>query len=166
MKVTSLNKVIDFSTNSKNNNKTVGLVVGSFDILHVGHLNLFRLAKRYVDVLIVGLDHDETIKATKGSNRPVNNFKRRSEFLNDLHTVDKIFLIENISTHGSEESLETYTDLLENIKPTHIFTHEICDRHWKNKNNLAKKHKIVCVTDKSDKITTSGEIIQKLMLDF
>jgi cytidyltransferase-like protein len=166
MKVTSLNDVITFSSKYRNESKTVGLIVGSFDILHMGHLNLFRLAKKHVDILIVGLDHDKTIKMTKGNNRPVNNYERRSSFLNDLHNVDKVFLIEEISIHGSEEALSTYTNLIEKLAPTHIFTHKRCDKHWNLKEKLAKQYGITFIIDNSEKITTSGDIIKRLELDF
>lgn len=62
MKVTDLGELEELASKAKSENKKVGLVVGSFDILHMGHLNLFRLAKEYVDFLIVGIDHDETIR--------------------------------------------------------------------------------------------------------
>jgi len=103
---------------------------------------------------------------TKGDNRPVNSFARRSDFLNDLHTVDKVFLAEDTSKHGSEKSMKTYRKLLKTIKPTHIFTHKICDKHWKDKMELATQENIICIVDKSARVTNSGNIIKKLELDF
>ena len=124
MKTNTLKEIAKYSKQIKKEGKSVGLVVGSFDILHLGHLNLFRLAKEHVD-----------------------------------------FLIERISKHGSEGSIETLTDLLNKIKPTHIFTHVICDRHWKEKEKLAKKLGVTCVLDESEKITNSGTIIDILELE-
>ncbi len=77
----SLQKVIGTVNSTKKTGLKVGLVTGGFDVLHMGHLNLFRLAKKNCDILVVGLDHDKTLKATKGENRPINNYKRRSQFL-------------------------------------------------------------------------------------
>lgn len=77
-KVVKVPQMLDLTETYKKDNKTIGLVVGSFDVCHLGHLNLFRFAKKHIDILIVGLDHDETIKQTKGSNRPINNFERRA----------------------------------------------------------------------------------------
>ena len=164
-KTSTFTEIVRYSENVKNEGKSLGLVVGSFDILHLGHLNLFRLAKKHVDFLIVGLDRDETIRLTKGINRPINNYERRSAFLNEVRTVDKVFLIERISKHGSEESIETFTHLIGSIKPTHIFTHIVCDRHWREKEILAKNIEITCVLDKSKKITNSGTIIDLLELE-
>lgn len=101
-KVSSLRGAARYAKDRRDEGQTVGLIVGSFDILHLGHINLFRFAKKHVDCIIVGLDNDQTIKLVKGKNRPVNNFRRRSEVLTDLETIDKIFLVEKTSFHGSE----------------------------------------------------------------
>lgn len=161
-KITTLNGASRFSKNKQQNNKTVGLVVGSFDILHLGHTNLFHFAKKYADFLIVGLDNDETIKLVKGKNRPVNNYKRRSKLLTELENIDKVFIIKKTSTHGSEEAFEFYKNIVEKIKPTHIFTHKTCDKYWKKKRDIAQANKIKILLDNSRKITNSGTILDKL----
>lgn len=159
-KIASINQVARFSKIEKQNNKTVGLVVGSFDIIHLGHINLFRYAKKHVDLLIVGLDNDKTIKLVKGKSRPVNNFKRRSELLSDLENVDKIFEIKTVSHHDSEEALEIYKDIVNKISPTHIFTHKTCDKHWSKKLKIAQQLGISFLLDKSKKITNSGTVLK------
>ena len=111
--ITTFEGAANFSKKVQKKGKTVGLVVGSFDILHLGHINLFRYAKKHVDILIVGLDNDRTIKLVKGDNRPINNFKRRSEFLSDLRTINKIFEIDIVSHHDSEEALDSFRKLVE-----------------------------------------------------
>jgi len=82
--------------------------------------------------------------------------------LSDLHTLDKLFEIKKISYHDSEEALETYAQLILKLSPTHVFTHKICDRHWKKKRQLANKHKITFLLDKSKRVTNSGAIINIL----
>src|SRR3989344_7054281 len=98
----SLQKVIATCKRERETGTKVGLVTGGFDVLHMGHLNLFRLAKKHCDILIVGLDHDKTLKATKGENRPINNYQRRSQFLSDLSTVDYVFKINKVFKHGED----------------------------------------------------------------
>lgn len=161
-KITTLKGAAEFSKKCKKASKTVGLVVGSFDILHLGHINLFRYAKKFVNVLIIGLDNDETIRLVKGKTRPINNFKRRSDLLSDLETVDKIFRIETTSHHDSEEAVENYRKVVALISPTHVFTHKVCDGHWKNKKKIAKNNNITFLTDRSRKITNSGTILNRL----
>lgn len=124
-KTISLSEAIAFSKKYRGQNKTIGLIVGGFDVCHLGHINLFRLAKKYVDFVIVGLDSDGTIRKNKGSGRPINNYKRRSEFLSDLITIDKIFPIKEIIVHGSKKSFNLYISLVRKIKPTYVFTHKI-----------------------------------------
>ena len=119
-KITTLNGAAVFSKAVQENGKTVGLVVGNFDIIHLGHINLFRFAKKHSNILIVGLDNDQTIKHVKGENRPINNFRRRAELLSELETIDKIFEIKTTSHHDSEEALEFYKQIVSRIS-LHIF---------------------------------------------
>lgn len=161
-KITTLKGAADFSRNECSKGKKVGLVVGSFDILHLGHINLFSFAKKHVDYLLVGLDNDETIRLVKGENRPINNYKQRAKLLSNIVTIDKIFRIDKTSHHDSEEALKSYKELVDQIQPTHIFTHKTCDQHWLNKSRIAKGKNITFLSDMSKKITNSGTILAKL----
>lgn len=163
-KLTTMQGATKFSRDKKKNGQTVGLVVGSFDILHLGHANLFSFAKKHAENLIVGLDNDQTIKLVKGANRPINNYKNRARLLAELSSVDVIFPIKKISHHDSEEASEAYELLVKTIRPTHIFTHKICDSHWQRKREIAKKYNIEFMLDKSKRVTNSGTIINKLRL--
>ena len=162
-KIISFKDAINFSESEKENGKTVGLIVGSFDILHLGHANLFSLAKKHCDVLIVGLDNDKTITLVKGETRPINNFSRRAKLLEQIQNIDKIFEIKRVAHHDSERAKKIYSSLLLKISPTHIFTHKTCDTHWHKKRDLAKENNIVCVLDKTTRITNSGTIIEQIL---
>lgn len=162
-KISTLNATATFSKKEQINGKTVGLVVGSFDLIHLGHINLFRFAKRNCDFVVVGLDNDQTIRLVKGEGRPINTFMRRAKLLSDLNTVDKIFEIKNISHHDSEDALESYQKIVSKISPTYIFTHKMCDNHWKKKRKIAKGANIVFLLDRSHKVTNSGAILHKLL---
>ncbi len=63
---------------------------GCFDILHVGHVRYLTAAKNFGDVLIVGLNTDESVKKLKGASRPVNNQNDRAEVLLGLKAVDHV----------------------------------------------------------------------------
>ena len=162
----SISKVREITKISKIKNLKVGLVTGGFDVLHMGHLNLFRLAKKHCDVLIVGLDHDDTLKATKGANRPINNYARRSQFLSDLSTVDYIFKINKVFKHGDEKSTKYFENLYEKINPSYVFTHTATDSLSKRRKMLAKKTGITFIPDRSKIVTYTTEIIKKLELEF
>ena len=77
-------------------NKKIVFTNGCFDILHVGHVRYLRTAKNFGDVLIVGLNTDESVRKLKGASRPINNQDDRAEVLLGLKAVDYvIFFGEN-----------------------------------------------------------------------
>ena len=63
---------------------------GCFDILHRGHATYLQQAKELGDVLIVGLNSDESITRLKGESRPVNNLEDRAFLLGALESVDYV----------------------------------------------------------------------------
>tara|TARA_Y100001938_G_C7888204_1_gene328484 strand:- start:222 stop:611 length:390 start_codon:yes stop_codon:yes gene_type:complete len=73
---------------------------GCFDILHRGHVELFKYAKSLGDYLVVGIDEDERIKNAKGPSRPVNNVKDRKMVLESISYIDEVV------TFSSDSELE------------------------------------------------------------
>ena len=63
---------------------------GCFDILHRGHIELFRYAKSLGDELVVGIDTDEKVKLDKGEDRPINNLQDRMLMLQSIEFIDKV----------------------------------------------------------------------------
>ena len=63
---------------------------GCFDILHKGHIELFRYAKSLGDELVVGIDSDEKIRLDKGKNRPINDLQYRMTMLQSIKYIDKV----------------------------------------------------------------------------
>ena len=63
---------------------------GCFDILHRGHIELFRYAKSLGDELVVGIDTDEKVKLDKGKDRPINNVQDRIFMLQSIKYIDKV----------------------------------------------------------------------------
>lgn len=72
--------------------KRVGFTSGVFDIVHPGHVEYLEAARAEVDVLIVGLNSDSSVKANKGEFRPINNEQARAEVLAGLQAVDHVFV--------------------------------------------------------------------------
>ena len=70
-------------------------VNGCFDILHRGHIELFRYAKSLGDYLIIGIDSDTRVKHLKGSSRPINNQDDRKFFLESIKFIDKVVVFNN-----------------------------------------------------------------------
>ncbi len=73
---------------SRNKFKKIVFTNGCFDILHRGHLEYLSEAKRLGDLLILGLNSDQSVKKLKGEFRPINNELDRKFFLENLRSVD------------------------------------------------------------------------------
>jgi len=77
----------------KKDGKKIVFTNGCFDILHVGHVQYLAQAAEKGNVLVVGINSDESIKAlNKGENRPINELNARKTVLSSLFFVD--FVIE------------------------------------------------------------------------
>ena len=89
-KVREVDELKEIIRKKHSQGKKVVFSNGCFDILHVGHTQLLNKAKSFGDVLILGLNTDESIKKIKGPDRPVNNQQDRAEVLSNLQCVDYI----------------------------------------------------------------------------
>lgn len=68
------------------------LTQGSYDLVHIGHARYLEAAKKEGDVLMVGLDSDEKIRARKGPERPIVPEDERLEMVLHLRPVDFVIL--------------------------------------------------------------------------
>tara|TARA_R110000824_G_scaffold3833_8_gene18312 strand:- start:8746 stop:9150 length:405 start_codon:yes stop_codon:yes gene_type:complete len=71
-------------------NSTTVFTNGCFDILHRGHIELFKYAKSLGSVLVVGIDTDEKVREEKGPQRPFNSLLDRICVLESIRYVDKV----------------------------------------------------------------------------
>jgi len=91
----------------KKSGKKITFTNGCFDILHLGHVNYLEKASNLGDVLIVGINSDESIKKIKGSNRPINSLEDRIGIIASLSSVDYVVTFNE----------ETPINLIKSIKP-------------------------------------------------
>jgi D-glycero-beta-D-manno-heptose 1-phosphate adenylyltransferase len=68
--------------------KSIATLNGSFDLLHAGHLEIIYQASLQADVLIVGLNTDESIKKYKSPKRPIITLEYRKQMMAALEYVD------------------------------------------------------------------------------
>ena len=74
---------------NQRNGKTVVFTNGVFDIIHPGHVRFLSEAKKLGDILVVGLNTDESVKQFKPG-RPINTLKDRLEVVDTLKPVDYV----------------------------------------------------------------------------
>jgi rfaE bifunctional protein nucleotidyltransferase chain/domain len=70
--------------------KRIVFTNGVFDLLHPGHVRYLQQARALGDVLIVGLNSDESVRRNKGSDRPITPENERAEVLAALDCVDAV----------------------------------------------------------------------------
>ena len=85
---------------------------GCFDILHRGHVELFRYCSQLAipamgGSVIVGINSDESVRRLKGDSRPINNVKDRMFLLQSIKYVDQVIVFEE----------DTPYELIKEIKP-------------------------------------------------
>lgn len=78
----------------KEEGKRIAFANGHFDLLHVGHLRYLQAAKAEGDVLVVGLNGDDSVRRLKGPGRPVVPAAERAELLAALEPVDFVVVFE------------------------------------------------------------------------
>ena len=79
------------------NSNTVWLN-GTFDVLHMGHINLFSHARKLAGPkgkVVVGTDSDERVLELKGPLRPINNIFDRLDFLRAIKYIDGVVTFSN-----------------------------------------------------------------------
>jgi len=74
----------------KEQKKKIVFTNGCFDILHKGHVQYLNTAKSFGDVLILGLNSDDSVRRLKGLSRPINGESDRAYILASLESVDYV----------------------------------------------------------------------------
>lgn len=74
--------------------RSVALANGCFDILHAGHVRYLEGAKREADVLVVGLNGDDSVRRLKGPGRPIVPAADRALVVAALRSVDHVIVFE------------------------------------------------------------------------
>lgn len=107
-------KIVDPAFFSKHEDelhqKKIVFTNGCFDILHVGHVTYLAQAKALGDVLVIGLNSDDSVRRLKGPDRPVNAQDARALVLAALESVDYVVFFSedtpyNIITHVKPDIL-------------------------------------------------------------
>ncbi len=92
---------------SKLRSKKIVFTNGCFDLLHVGHIRYLQEARAQGDLLVIGVNADESVKRLKGPTRPIQNENDRAEILSALSAVDYVVIFPE----------ETPAKLIETVRP-------------------------------------------------
>ncbi len=87
--------------------KKIVFTNGCFDLLHAGHAHYLAKAKSFGDVLVVGLNSDNSIRRIKGPKRPIVPQHMRAYLLDSLKPVDYVVVFEE----------DTPLELIKSIRP-------------------------------------------------
>lgn len=99
-KILTLDQLAAESGRLRSESQRVVATNGCFDILHVGHVRYLTAARKLGEVLVVGLNGDDSVRQLKGEGRPVNREQDRAEVLAALESVDYVTIFpENRATN-------------------------------------------------------------------
>ena len=87
-KIKLRNEIAAIAKNLRNEGIKLVFTNGCFDILHLGHVRYLREAKKLGDILIIGVNSDDSVTALKGPGRPYVSEMERAEILASLECVD------------------------------------------------------------------------------
>jgi D-glycero-beta-D-manno-heptose 1-phosphate adenylyltransferase len=105
--IKTLKELISIRKQLKRGSKKVVFTNGCFDIIHAGHVDYLCKAKELGNVLIVGLNTDDSVKRIKGDKRPIMKESERAIILANLKPVDYVVLFDE----------ETPIKLIEELVP-------------------------------------------------
>ena len=100
---------------------------GCFDVIHRGHIELFKYAKSLGDELIVGIDSDEKVKKDKGEGRPINNLNDRAFILQSIKYIDRVIKF---------DSTDELRRLVKDIKPDIM----VIGSDWEGKDVIGQEY--------------------------
>ena len=103
--VVTLEKLILRFAPGKRNGKRVVFTNGCFDLLHPGHIKLLEAARALGDILVVGINSDESVQTLKGPGRPVIPENERAEILASLECVDAVVIFDELTPQKTVTAL-------------------------------------------------------------
>ena len=105
-KVKKLDELLKIRQDAREQNLRVVWTNGCYDILHAGHVTYLQKSKQLGDMLIVGLNSDRSIRATKGPLRPIVDEHERAIVISALACVDYVIIFQEDSPLNIIEKLK------------------------------------------------------------
>jgi rfaE bifunctional protein nucleotidyltransferase chain/domain len=102
----SREQVSSFAARIREAGGRVVLTNGVFDLLHPGHIRYLSDARAQGQALIVGVNSDRSVRANKGSDRPITPEHERAELVASLKSVDAVTLFDEDTPHALIASVQ------------------------------------------------------------
>lgn len=106
MRVINLDEAAKLSAKLKSAGRKISATNGCFDVLHLGHLKYLEKSKELADVLIVGVNADQSVKQLKGNSRPIHSEQDRAELLAGLKPVDYVVIFPELDACNFLEAVK------------------------------------------------------------
>ena len=107
--IKTLNEIAVLSEELRARGKKIVFTNGCFDLLHAGHVKYLETAKSFGDVLIVGLNSDQSVSTLKGNNRPINMQVDRAYLLAALEAVDYVVIFDEDTPYNLIKAIKPIT---------------------------------------------------------
>jgi len=142
---------------ARSQGKKVGLVQGSWDMFHLGHLLYILEARKLCDFLVIAMDSDEKIRKRKGNNRPIIPEQERYAFLENLNKADFVVIKEvNEPKWGLIKALRP--DVLIAIKENYSDEQIVKLEEYCGRVAILPRQSETSTSDKIRKITISKQV--------
>ncbi|UDQ98668.1 adenylyltransferase/cytidyltransferase family protein [Lentisphaerota bacterium WC36G] len=92
LKILTLDEAINWRSELQDNREKLVMTNGCFDLLHRGHVKYLYEARKKGDKLLLLINSDESVRAIKGSNRPVNDERSRAYVVAALACIDAVVI--------------------------------------------------------------------------
>src|SRR5687768_2608557 len=89
--------LLDVLASERAAGKSIAFANGCFDVLHVGHIRYLQDAARVADVLVVGVNGDDSVRMLKGEGRPVMPQDERAEIISAIRGVSYVTIFDEKS---------------------------------------------------------------------
>jgi D-beta-D-heptose 7-phosphate kinase/D-beta-D-heptose 1-phosphate adenosyltransferase len=83
----------------RENGKRIVFTNGCFDIIHSGHIRVFKKCRSLGDIVIVGLNSDSSVRRLKGPKRPINDQKDRAEVVDSIRYIDYVVIFNELTPY-------------------------------------------------------------------
>lgn len=105
-KIRPREELVNLCREQRDIGKCIGLTSGAFDVLHAGHVEYLEHARTLVDVLVVAVNSDESVRSYKSPGRPINSETERAEVVAGLQSVDHVFVFSERNNNLNVELLK------------------------------------------------------------